>query len=194
MSTPYGYIGPACPHCNRPFDLRQVQTDAEDICASCQQFFEARVFHPPQRVARVLQVAQAGPEGASACANHPRNAAVTSCERCGVFICSLCELDISGMRYCPSCFDRLSANGTLSVTQNRFRDYATLALVTAFVGFLFSAIVVGIPIAALSIYYVIRGFRSAEIRHGRMTALIVALVVSAIDIGIGIVMLAQFLK
>ena len=36
------------------------------------------------RVTRVLELAQTGPESAGSCANHPRNAAVTNCGRCGV--------------------------------------------------------------------------------------------------------------
>jgi hypothetical protein len=174
MPAAFAYTGPACPRCNRPLDLRTI-TEGEDICPSCQGFFEAHVFRPPQRVSRVVQLAEAGPEGASACANHLRNAATTSCDRCGVFICGLCELEIGGVRYCPSCFDRLSENGTLDPAQARRRDYVSLALVMAFLGLVPFA---GVVPAGLAIYYAIRAFNTPELREGRMTTIVVSLLLA----------------
>jgi hypothetical protein len=191
------YVGPACPRCNKPLDLTKVTTDGEDICPTCQVFFEAQVFHPPQRIARVLQLAQAGPEGASSCANHPRNAAVTSCERCGVFVCALCDLDLGGVHYCPSCFDRLTPTGGTdpmsAEAQTRFRDYGTLALGTAGLGFILSWVLIGIPLGALAIYYAIRGFRNRDAAEGRAFALLSAIVIALGDLAIGLGMLNTYL-
>jgi len=170
------YVGPACPRCNAQLLLENI-TIPDDICPRCQGFFSAAVFHPPRRVTRVLQLAQSGPESASSCANHPRNAAVTNCDRCGVFICSLCELDLHGEKFCPSCFDRISQSGIVG-GQNRFRDWRMLAIVTSLAGVFFSAAMLGIPLGGLTIYYVIRGFRDPERTGDKIAGLLLALLVA----------------
>ena len=186
------YAGPACPRCNVQLALESI-TVGEDICPRCQGFFTATVFHAPQRVTRVLQLAQAGPESAGSCANHPRNVAVTNCSRCGLLICSLCELDLHGEKYCPSCFDRLTREGGIENAQTRFRDWRTLSLVSAFVGFVLSAFVIGVPLGALSIYYAIRGFRDPQWSKDKLFMLLLAIVLALIDISIGLGVLSSLL-
>src|SRR5260370_29317359 len=177
-----GYGGPSCPRCSKPLHLASLR-DGEEVCPSCNVFFEARVFHPLQRVVRVT-VVDAGPEGSNPCANHPRNAAVSNCQRCGVFICSLCELGVSGTRYCPSCFDRLSQEGAIAGTQLRFRDFRGLAMVSGLVGLLFS-IALGIPLGILTIYYAIKGLRDRNAEGSSRVPAVMALLLGAVDIGLG---------
>ena len=186
------YVGPACPRCNAPLALESI-TVGEDICPRCQGFFTATVFHAPQRVTRVLQLAQTGPESAGSCANHPRNAAVTNCGRCGLFICSLCELDLHGEKYCPSCFDRLTQNGGIETAQTRFRDWRTLSFAVALVGLIFSEIMIGIPLGVLAIYYAIRGFRDPQWSKDKMFMLVLAIIMALVAIGLGLVVFAAFL-
>lgn len=177
------YAGPACPHCRHVLASDALQ-DGDIRCPACLTEFEARVFHPPQRSARVLQLAQSGPEGATSCANHPRNAAVASCERCGLLICSLCQLDVESGKYCPSCFERLAQEGALATAKNRFRDYGSLAMVWSIVGLLFSFLFLGIPLGIVSIYYAIRALRS---RQNRSSLIVVAagIFIALVDIGLG---------
>jgi uncharacterized paraquat-inducible protein A len=118
------------------------------------------VFHPPTRSARVLQLVQSGPEAAGACANHPRNAAVTNCERCGIFICSLCELEVDGTKYCPACFERLAQEGAIHSARTRFRAYGSLAALSAVAGLFLSGAFLGFPLGGLALYYVGKGFRT----------------------------------
>lgn len=170
-ATPY--IGPACPRCKQPLELQQL-ADGPVHCPRCGGEFEARVFHPPTRVTRVLQLEQSGPEAAGACANHPRNVAVSTCERCGIFICSLCELEVDGAKYCPACFERLAAEGSITSARTRFRSYASLAGLSAMAGFVFSAIFLGLPLGGLSLYYVVKGFRTRRETGASVTALLIA--------------------
>jgi len=185
------YNGPACPRCDAQLSLDTI-TPGEDICPHCQGFFDAMVFHPPQRVAAVLQLAQTGPESAGACANHPRNAAVTNCGRCGLFICSLCELDLHGEKYCPACFDRMTQDGGTEQAQTRFRDWRTLSLVTGMAGLFFSFILIGIPLGALSIYYAVRGFRDPLYSRDKALALVLSILAAIGGIAIGLMMFAEF--
>jgi hypothetical protein len=109
-------------------------------CPDCNGIFEARAFEPPQRRLHVVPVSAAlTPEGASACANHPRNAATTNCQRCGVFICALCDMNLGSGSFCPSCFDRVRNEGSLQEAKTRYRDYGMMARNTIVAGVLFIA-------------------------------------------------------
>jgi len=155
------YEGPECPRCGHLLgdDVRRTGTIT---CPYCQNPFEATAFNPPQRRLRVVEVVQSGPEGANACANHARNTAVTSCQRCGLFICSLCEMNLGTGSYCPSCFDRVRAEGTLSAATTRYRDYRSMARVSAVAGAFFALIFLGLPFGLLTIYYARKGIKQAQ--------------------------------
>ena len=174
------YAGPHCPRCRAPLDDARLN-DGANVCLSCLGDFEARIFHPPQRSAHVLQLAQSGPEGGVSCANHARNAAVAACDRCGLLICSLCQLDVENAKLCPSCFERLSQDGATDITRTRFRDYGSMAGIWAFVGLIFSALFLGLPLGIVSIYYCIKAFRHKESRSS-VTFVVIALMLAILDI------------
>lgn len=176
------YAGPQCPRCHAPFPEGWLH-DGAMICPTCSGDFEARTFRPPQRSARIFQLAQSGPDGATSCANHARNAAVAACDRCGLLICSLCQLDVESGKLCPACFERVSDEGAADTTKTRFRDYGSLALVWAFVGLIFSAFFLGLPLGGLSLYYCWKGLRNRESRSS-ITVIIIAILVALADIGI----------
>ena len=177
------YQGPVCPSCGADIGY-DAMTDGVQSCPKCSIAFEARVFHPPQRSARVLQLAQSGPEGASSCANHARNAAVASCERCGLFICSLCEIDVAGGKFCPSCFERMSKEGRVEGATTRFRDYGSLAIASALGGLLMFPIT-GIPLGILSLYYAVKGFRNQTDATISKTGIVLAICLALLDLGLG---------
>lgn len=161
------YEGPECPHCNALLGAESRVTGTV-TCPLCRATFEATAFNPPQRRMLIVEVAHSGPEGANACANHERNTAVTSCQRCGLYICSLCDMNVGSGSYCPSCFDRVRTEGTLSAATTRFRDYGSMARVSAVVGFFFMFMFLGLPFGALTIYYANKGIKQAKI-DGRPT-------------------------
>lgn len=177
------YGGPSCPRC-RAVLAPEVLHDGAVTCPNCGGTFEARVFHPPQRSARVLQLAQAGPEGAVSCANHPRNAAVASCDRCGILICSLCQLDVESGVYCPACFERLAQEGAIETARNRFRDYGSLAAVWGVVGLFTFFMFASIPLGIVSLVYAGKAIRRRQNRSSIASA-IVAICIAGVDLFIG---------
>lgn len=191
------YRGPVCPACGKAIDLASMR-DGEQRCEHCNSFFDANVFQPPQRSARVLQLAQSGPDGASSCANHARNAAVANCDRCGLFICSLCEIKIEDGTYCPSCFDRLSKEGRLGGATTRIRSYGSLAITSAVCSLIIFP-VTGIPLGLLTIYYVVKGWRNRDDATFSRTSLIIALILGLGGFALGTITLVglvapKFLK
>jgi hypothetical protein len=138
LAHPQGqpHEGPSCPHCSA--HLHEHSIGAGIIrCPHCNGDFEATTFKPQPRRVRVQQVAAIGPIEANACANHARNAAVTACQRCGLLICALCDMNVGTGSYCPLCFDRVRAEDSIPTAAGKTRDYFAMAR---------AAIIAGVPL------------------------------------------------
>jgi uncharacterized paraquat-inducible protein A len=184
------YAGPSCPRCNARLTADWIQSGTI-ICPDCNKSFEATAFRPPQRRLEVVSVAAAlTPAGANACANHARNAAVTNCTRCGLFICALCNMDVGAGPHCPSCFDRLRADDALAPAATRYRDYASMARIAMIAGLFFSFMFMGIPFAAASLYYSRKGFKQLRAEGRSKIGLIIIIIVAILEIIGGIAWIA----
>lgn len=173
------YEGPSCPRCGARLTKDWIRTGTVR-CPDCNRDFEGTAFSPRQRRIEIVSVAAAlTPEGANACANHARNAAVTNCGRCGLFICALCNMDLGTGPFCPSCFDRMRSEGTLQPAATRFRDYASMARTAMIAGLFFSFMLLGIPFGSASLYYARKGFKQLR-AEGRTIAGLVIVVILAI--------------
>jgi hypothetical protein len=196
MATPalrrgVSYAGPACPHCRRGLDLARLVAGMQH-CPACGGAFEAVRFDPPEPGAAVRPMAEAGPEGATPCGNHPGNAAEGNCQRCGVFICGLCRIDTDGISLCPACFERLSDEGALASSRVAYRDYARLASSLAALGvFLwFIAPVAGIGVA----YYGLKGLKQKREAGESQVGTWAALVLGAAEIVGGLWLLSLLVR
>lgn len=186
------YTGPTCPRCSRPLDHATLQ-DGNAFCPHCGSRFEARVFYPNRRTLAVQQIAQQVSDQATPCAYHERNAAVAACERCGVFICSLCEMTTDSGKLCPSCFDRLAQETAQGgATQTRIRDYGSLAMLSAGVGLLM-AVILGIPGGILAWYFAIKAWRNPEQSSAGPVRLILAMLIGLLDTAFGGLILYSFI-
>lgn len=162
-------------------------------CPSCGGAFETMRFTPPERRSRVARVAEAGPAGAASCSAHPANSSVTSCERCGVFMCALCRIDVDGQTLCPGCFERMSAEGALASARLAFKDYTRMAHSFAVVGLLMWPFAFAAGLAVL--YYGIRSIRqkNAMGEPEGMTSAVLAVAAGLIEIvGGGLLLLFMF--
>lgn len=159
---------------------QQEQRTGTITCQHCFGEFEATAFAAPESAEPVVaQVMEVGPDGANACANHARNAAVTSCQRCGLFICALCDMNVGAGSYCPACFERMRAEGTMQTAAKRYRDHAGMAISSSIFGLLLWGCL-GAPLGALTIYYANKG-RAQRRMEGRSTAgMIVAMSIGAL--------------
>jgi hypothetical protein len=183
-------IGARCPRCWKA--LPQSIHSGPVTCPACNRGFEATVFAAPVAApARVDEVVAIGPEGGSACANHARNAAVTSCQRCGLFICALCEMRLGSTALCPACFDRGRVDGTLDAGARRYRDYAGMARSAGIFGLLLFSFL-GIPFGALTIYYAARGLTQRRTEGRSAVGVTVWMVIGVLEV-IGGVMFIGFL-
>ncbi|HET9226042.1 MAG TPA: hypothetical protein VFR31_05210 [Thermoanaerobaculia bacterium] len=177
------YTGPECPRCGAWLDLDRVAA-GEQRCFKCGGVFLATPFRPPELRERVESLAGAGPDGAVPCARHPGNASAGNCTRCGVFMCNLCRIEIEGQELCPGCFDRLTAEGILSGTRTRIRDYRSMALVVGVLG-LFSSFF-GLLTGPLTLFFVAQAVRQKRRWNetGGSTSLVVSSLLALVQIAV----------
>jgi hypothetical protein len=154
-----GYAGAACPFCAVTLDVR-VLVSGRQTCPGCRRGFEAVRFDPPAPDLGIKRLAEAGPEGGQACANHAGNLAPGHCTRCGIFICGLCRIEADAQVLCPACFERLVDEGALPSAVIHYRDYGRMAIVLAVLGLL--VIFVGPVAGPGAIYYGVRALRQGE--------------------------------
>jgi hypothetical protein len=186
MTVLPAYTGPQCPRCNETLTADWIR-DGAITCPYCSGAFEATVFTPPEPKQLVTaQVTEIGPDGANACANHARNAATASCQRCGLFICSLCDMNVGSGSFCPSCFERVRADGTLQTAAKRYRDSATVARSAAIVGLLFSIMFLGLPFGAVAVYYGIKARRQRRMEGRSVIGVTIITIVGVLEMLAGI--------
>ena len=186
------YNGPQCPLCDRTLPIEALQSGVMR-CPICGNSFEATAFKPPQRKLAVVETSQSGPEAVNPCANHARNVAVTSCQRCGIFICALCDMNVGNGSYCPPCFDRLRGEGGLAGAPKRVRDFGAMAGLAALAGFVFMWMFLGLPFGAATLYYARKGWTQRKEDGRPVAGVVVAALFGALELIMGIVTPALFL-
>ena len=97
--TPVGTA--ACPGCAA--DLAPVETQTGwQSCPYCQKQLQIWLW-PPLRQSTSAAIAM--PDQAT-CFFHPEKAYQACCQRCGRFVCALCDLQLGAEHICPTCFER----------------------------------------------------------------------------------------
>lgn len=175
------YAGTACPRCGVPLK-HETLTSGTQLCPRCSKPFEAVHFLPVEPLAAVAEIAGLDPSAGAPCGKHARNKAEAACQRCGQFMCALCRIDADGKAYCPPCFERLSGEGALQSTATRLRNYGGLSLSCAILSFIFGAIVIGMILAPIGVYFGARGIsqkRKLEEREG-VISLILTIILNVI--------------
>ncbi len=173
------YAGPQCPSCNAPLEAETLRAGVVQ-CPYCRSTFEARPFQPRDRLHEAVQVVTETPDGVAAgCANHARNAAVTSCSRCGLFICALCDMNVGEGSFCPACFDRSREQNAVADGATRYRDYATMAISAAVFSLLCSAFL--LPVGAFAVFWGVKGIRQRRAEGAGIAGPIIAMIVGGLQ-------------
>ena len=146
----------ACPSCQArlPPDFFNLKHFVS--CPSCEATFRMRVFPALMRPATPSVAAPVIAEGESSCFYHPHKRAVVSCERCGRFLCGLCDIEVGDKHRCPGCLS--STGGTQPELEKRRTLYDGIALALATFPILFWPFTVITAPAAL--YMTVRYWRT----------------------------------
>ena len=140
--------------------------DGLQQCKLCRKTFDASFMNPVEDPGSAVIPMSAQGE-ATPCARHARNAAESSCKRCGAFMCSLCRIDSDGGSYCPGCFERLSEEGALPSVRTSFKDYGRMSYHAGLLGALMFPIM--IVTGPFGIWFGIVGLRAFERSGGRVS-------------------------
>jgi hypothetical protein len=125
------------PHCSADIPA----DSAWQSCPYCQKQLQLRIWP----VIRQNNNATAAMSDQATCFFHPEKAFQACCQRCGRFVCALCDLQLGAEHVCPACFERGRANSGVegAKAEWRYRDvlYDSIALTTGWGWILFWPVV-----------------------------------------------------
>jgi hypothetical protein len=149
----------SCTKCNA--SLPDEVFNAADFirCPSCNSKIRIDVFPA------LLESPSSGPaaqsllvESEASCFYHEKKKAVVPCDYCGRFLCALCDVELNGEHFCPSCLESGTKKGKLRNLQNHRILYDSIALSLA----VLPAILIwpSIVTAPMAIFIAIRYWRA----------------------------------
>ncbi len=145
-----------CPRCNGTLPERFLnQPRNEGVCPTCITRLSISVFPALYRpTAKIDPQSLLTVEGEATCFEHASKRAVAVCHKCGRFLCALCEVQVAGEIWCPSCLLPGANSAPVQALEQRRTLYDSVALALATL----PALLVYPPIvtAPISIYLSIR--------------------------------------
>jgi hypothetical protein len=170
----------ACPKCRR--SVPEVYWQGVDVvrCPACESEFEQRRF-PAMFAARQVTLAAGTADGEANCFFHASNRAETACTGCGRYICSVCSVEVSGQKFCPSCLEARA--GRRKLPENHRVLYDRVALLLAVLPILFWPITVVTAPATLAVCYYGWKKPGSIVARWRRTGFVVAAVLASLQVG-----------
>jgi len=134
-----------CPSCRGDVSPAETQNGRQS-CPYCETQLQICVWP----VARQNTNAAVALSDQATCFFHPDKAFQACCQRCGRFVCALCDLQLGAEHVCPACFERGRDNSgsTADKAEWRHRDvlYDSIALTVGWGWILFwPTIIAAIP-------------------------------------------------
>ena len=147
-----------CSACSHPLPEALLGSDQGGNCPFCGAHVEVKVFPAIAQAKFGAAPQNLGGDTEASCFYHERNRAVSHCAECGRFLCSLCELDISGKILCSACFGaNLQSRKMQHLESSRtMHDSVALALATVPALLVWPTIIT----APMAIYWTIRHWNS----------------------------------
>ena len=122
-------------------------------------------------------------ETESSCFYHPQKKAILPCEACGRFLCALCDCDLDGHHYCPSCLEAGRTKGKIKSLENHRVLYDDMALAAALLTFVPPIIYFCWLTAPLSLFLAIRHWNTpTSIIHRTKARFVFAIVIALLEI------------
>lgn len=137
----------SCPSCGGGIAITATSTEWQS-CAHCDKSLQIRVWP----AVRQNNNAATALSDQATCFFHPEKAFQACCQRCGRFVCALCDLQLGAEHVCPTCFERGRGDpgAAVSHAEWRYRDvlYDSIALTIGWAWILFwPTFVVTLPAA-----------------------------------------------
>jgi len=137
-SSPIGPAAVTCPHCSV-----DIPADSQwQSCPHCQKWLQIRIWP----IVRQNTNSVSALSDQATCFFHPDKAFQACCQRCGRFVCALCDLQLGAEHVCPTCFERGRADSGAEAgkAEWRYRDvlYDSIALTVGWVWILVWPVIV----------------------------------------------------
>jgi hypothetical protein len=121
-----------CTKCQTPMAPGIYNSGAFHECPGCRSSVRVEVFTALIAAPRLGSSSeQVVVEGESSCFYHPAKQASVPCDGCGRFLCSVCDIELSGRHFCPQCLESGRRKGRLQQIENRRTLYDSMALALA---------------------------------------------------------------
>jgi hypothetical protein len=113
----------SCPNCSGEVALDET---GSQTCPYCDKQLQIRVWP----IVRQNTTAATALSDQATCFFHPDKVFQACCQRCGRFVCALCDLQLGAEHVCPACFERGRAGSEAGKAEWRYRDvlYDSIAL------------------------------------------------------------------
>jgi hypothetical protein len=105
-----------CPNCGLEVVASETKMGWQD-CPGCEKRLQIRTW-PVAR--QRINPAAALPDQAT-CFFHPDKGFQACCQRCGRFVCALCDLQLGAEHVCPTCLERGRADAGLNSGETEWR-------------------------------------------------------------------------
>lgn len=116
-----------CPCCAGELTPTETKTGWQS-CPYCEKQLQVRLWP----VARSSTFSAAAMPEQATCYFHPEKAFQACCQRCGRFVCALCDLQLGAEHVCPTCFERGRTDNGLNGAKAEWRHrdvlYDSIAL------------------------------------------------------------------
>jgi hypothetical protein len=171
----------ACPKCKTPLAEALVNRAELTPCPACAAPLQVEIF---PALFRRIEAGQRGEavlvEGESSCFYHPQKKAVLPCGGCGRFLCALCDCELHGEHFCPSCLEIGKKKGKIKRIQNERTLYDSVALALSLAPLLiFYLTVITAPMA---LYVAIRYWNAPRsIVHRSKIRLVLAIIFAGLQ-------------
>jgi hypothetical protein len=106
----------SCPSCQGTI-TPLVTEDGTQVCIFCHTKLQIRLWAVARQSANVAPAFS----DQSTCFFHPDKAFQACCQRCGRFLCALCDLQLGAQHVCPTCFDRGRADSGAEAASTDWR-------------------------------------------------------------------------
>jgi hypothetical protein len=130
-----------CPSCGGDIARAEMNTGWQ-TCPYCEKRLQIRVWP----VVRQNNNAAIALSDQATCFFHPDKAFQACCQRCGRFVCALCDLQLGVEHVCPTCFERgrSDSGAEAGKAEWRYRDvlYDSIAVTVGWGWILFSPVIV----------------------------------------------------
>ncbi|HEY9159810.1 MAG TPA: hypothetical protein VIS94_01810 [Desulfomonilia bacterium] len=172
--------GIACKRCGDMIPVSFYNRDSFFPCSKCNTQTMVRVY-PALYSGKNVNISESISEGESVCFYHPENTALISCESCGRFLCSVCDIEFDGSHICPGCLEEDRKKRRILNLDSSRTLYDSISLKLSFYPLILFPIT--IFTAPISFYLAVRYFKiPASIVSRSKYKFIAAIIISSMQI------------